>query len=203
MADIEVIDFQKRGLPHAHILIILANQDRTARLSRKSVTNSVSWLMTKSGSECSRNQPIRRCVLVTILLFCQPSNPKALFEEYWSTWVDDFEQQGRRKDITLDEGQLKTMLLLDLELRLQSFEKQLKDFGLPVPSEEELARVQSITRIEAAVIRDELDYDVEILAASVEETIPKFTKEQQQMYGWSMALSFLSGMSCLAPTGWL
>ena len=58
VADIYVIEFQKRGLPHAHILIILANQDRTARLSRKSVTNSVSWLMTKSGSECSRNQPI-------------------------------------------------------------------------------------------------------------------------------------------------
>ena len=28
VADIHVIEFQKRGLPHAHILIILANQDR-------------------------------------------------------------------------------------------------------------------------------------------------------------------------------
>ena len=28
VADIEVIEFQKRGLPHAHILIILASQDR-------------------------------------------------------------------------------------------------------------------------------------------------------------------------------
>ena len=56
------------------------------------------------------------------------------------------------------------MLLLDLELRLQSFEKQLKEFGLPVPTPEELARVENITRTESAVIRDEMDFDVEELA---------------------------------------
>ena len=115
-------------------------------------------------------------------MFCQPSNPKALFEEFWRTWIDDYEQKGYRKDITLNEEQLRIMLLLDLELRLQSFEKQLKEFSLPVPTPKELARVENITRTESAVIRDEMDFDVEELAISVEEIIPKFTKDQHQIY---------------------
>ena len=47
------------------------------------------------------------------------------------------------------------MLLLDLELRLQSFEKELSEFGLPVPTVEELEQVESVTSIEAVVIREE------------------------------------------------
>ena len=140
------------------------------------------WQRVLEESAATKMCPQIRELFVTILMFCQPSNPKGLFEEYWSTWVDDYEKQGNRKGITLDEQQLQTMLLLDLELRLQSFEKQLQDFGLPVPTAEELARVETITRTESAVIRDEMDYNVEELAASVEETVPKFTREQQEIY---------------------
>ena len=82
----------------------------------------------------------------------------------------------------LSEKQLKTMLLLDLELRLQSFEKQLVDFGLPVPTEEELSHVDNVTSTEAVVIREERDYDVDELAAKVEATIPRFTEEQRLIF---------------------
>ena len=74
------------------------------------------------------------------------------------------------------------MLLLDLELRLQSFEKELSEFGLPVPTVEELEQVENITSTEAVVIREERDYDVEELGAKVEATVPKLTKEQQDIY---------------------
>ena len=38
-----------------------------------------------------------RELFITILMFCQPANPKELFEEFWHTWVDDFELQGNSK----------------------------------------------------------------------------------------------------------
>ena len=64
------------------------------------------------------------------------------------------------------------MLLLDLELRLQSFEKELASFGLPVPTQEELSHVEKVTSTEAVVIREEMDYDVTELATKVEATVP-------------------------------
>ena len=49
-------------------------------------------------------------------MFCGPANPRSLFDEFWQTWTDDLDQRGRSRNITLDEDQLKTMVLLDLQL---------------------------------------------------------------------------------------
>ena len=38
-----------------------------------------------------------RELFIVILMFCQPSNQRQLFEEFWDTWIDDFELQGKRK----------------------------------------------------------------------------------------------------------
>ena len=78
------------------------------------------------------------------------------------------------------------MLLLDLELHLQSFEKLLSDFGLPVPTPEQLARVKNITSTDPVVIREELDYDRDELMANVENTVPTFTDEQANIYNTIM-----------------
>ena len=123
-----------------------------------------------------------RELYVVILMFCQPSNPRSLFDEFWQTWTDDYELLGRRRGTVLDENQLRTMLLLDLELRLQSFEKELANFGLPQPTPEDLARVENITSTDPVVIREEKDYDVVELRAAVEETVVKFTEEQAAVY---------------------
>ena len=74
------------------------------------------------------------------------------------------------------------MLLLDLELRLQSHEKQLATFGLPVPTQEEMAQVENITCTDPVVIREEKDFYVDELAANVEEVVPMFTHDQNEIY---------------------
>ena len=119
---------------------------------------------------------------MAILMFCGPANPRSLFDEFWQTWTDDLEQRGRSRNITLDEDQLKTMVLLDLQLRLQSFEKDLRDYGLPDPTPEEMARVQNITSTEPVVIREEKDYDVDQLVETVEDLVPKFTQAQAEIF---------------------
>ena len=115
-------------------------------------------------------------------MFCGPANPRSLFDEFWQTWTDDLEQRGRSRNITLDEDQLKTMVLLDLQLRLQSFEKDLRDYGLPDPTPEEMARVQNITSTEPVVIREEKDYDVDQLIETVQDLVPKFTPAQAEIF---------------------
>ena len=123
-----------------------------------------------------------REVYVIILMFCQPANPRALFDEFWPTWTDDFDLQSKEQLIPLDENQLKTMVLLDLEMRLQSFEKGLADFGLPEPTLEDLADVKNITNIDPVVIREEKDYCLQELVSSVNNNIPLFTPGQAQIF---------------------
>ena len=123
-----------------------------------------------------------RELYVVILMFCQPSNPRSLFDEFWQTWTDDYELLGRRRETVLDENQLRTMLLLDLELQLQSFEKELADFGLPQPTPNNLAKVENITSTDPSEIRGEKDYNVDELRATVEERVEKFTAEQAAVF---------------------
>ena len=49
-------------------------------------------------------------------------------------------------------------------------------------TDEEKATVEGLVNTEAAVIREEMDYDVTELAAAVETTIPKFTQAQREIY---------------------
>ena len=134
--------------------------------------------------ECAQTKlcPQIRELFVIILMFCQPANPAALFDKFWKTWVDDFETKSRKQSVCIDENQLRTMLLLDLELRLQSFEKELVEFGLPKPSSEDLLKVQSITNTDPVVIREEKDFDVTELEESVKKTVPMFTEEQRIIF---------------------
>ena len=67
-------------------------------------------------------------------------------------------------------------------MRLQGFEKQLGDFGLPVPTQDDLAQVHHITSTEPAVIREELAFEIERLEEMVNERVPNFTPEQQEIY---------------------
>ena len=103
--------------------------------------------------------PNIRQLYIVILIFCLPSNPRYLFDNFWETWIDDYKQDAKKKCLILNETQLKTMLLLDLEIGLQSFEKNLGDYGLPIPTSEDLSLVQNVTNTCPVVIREELEYD--------------------------------------------
>ena len=140
------------------------------------------WSQVLEDSSGTKLCPQIRELFVVILMFCQPANPRALFDDFWNTWIDDFEQQGRNLLIPMDEDQLKTILLLDLELRLQSFEKELIDFGLPKPTTEDLLRVETLTNTDPVLIREEKDYDMPQLVASVEKVLPMFTPEQSLIF---------------------
>ena len=74
------------------------------------------------------------------------------------------------------------MVLLDIEQRLSSYEKSLRDFMLPEPTEDEIIEVEHVNNTEPPFIREELDFDVDDLKKMVEERVLTFTPEQSHIY---------------------
>ena len=144
--------------------------------------DDIEWQQVLEESAGTKLCPQIRELFIVILMFCQPANPRALLDEFWHTWTDDFEHKGRQLLIPMDSSQLKTMLMLDLELRLQSFEKELTDFGLPKPSPEDLCRVEFLTNRDPVLVREEKDYNLAELVDTVEKVVPMFTPEQLEIF---------------------
>ena len=140
------------------------------------------WERILNEAAATRMCPQIRELYVIILMFCMPSDPRALFDQFWPTWTDDFERRAFRRQIDISDDQAKTMVLLDIELRLQSFEKNLADFNLHTPTDDELRQVNHIVSTEPAIIREELNYDIEALQELVQQRVPEFTTEQQVIY---------------------
>ena len=74
------------------------------------------WTMVLSEAAGTNMCPQIRALYIIIVVFCQPSNPKQLFDDFWQDWTDDFKQKGLRKGHTYSEEQLKTMVRLDLQV---------------------------------------------------------------------------------------
>ena len=59
-------------------------------------------------------------LFITIALWCEPTNPRDLFEQFWLQWTDDLVAKARQQGVILDPDneadqlQLKTLVLLNL-----------------------------------------------------------------------------------------
>ena len=80
------------------------------------------WYRIMEESAATKMWPQLRELFVIVLMFCLPSDPCALFLEFWETWTDDFVRHAEQRGFQLSEGQMKTMVLLDIELWLSSYE---------------------------------------------------------------------------------
>ena len=128
-----------------------------------------------------------RELYVTILLFSMPANPKELFENHYLEWTDDFTYEADRKGITLDDQQLKTLVLIDLKRRFQSRERQLSTFGLKEPTHTELAAV-SFDDMEdtSALMKEELNFNKVELKKLVDERTSNVTNSQRVVFETAM-----------------
>ena len=123
-----------------------------------------------------------RALYSIILIFCQPADPRILFEDFWPDWTDDFKRIGEERQQVYSENQLKTMVRLDLQVRLLSFEKDLQAFGLDPMTDVEKATVGGLVNTEETLIREELDFDVNILKSEVDKAMKLFTPTQQYIF---------------------
>ena len=74
------------------------------------------------------------------------------------------------------------MVLLDLQRRLQSRERDLRDVQLKCPTEEELQNVEVMTGNVPVMIREELDFDVDELKAMADERYVQYNDGQRIMH---------------------
>ena len=65
---------------------------------------------------------------------------------------------------------------------MQSHEQDLPNFGLEPMTDEEKATVHGLVNTEYAIIREEMEYDLNELNANVEQIVPTFNAAQQQIY---------------------
>ena len=101
-----------------------------------------------------------RELFITIILFCMPSNPKELFEKHHLEWTEDFEYDAQKKGVALSDSQKRTLVLLDIQNRLNSSDRSLKQIRLAEPTDEELKEI-AFTKQDTLpiLIREELDFD--------------------------------------------
>ena len=105
-----------------------------------------------------------------MFVYAMPANPRELFDKHYLEWADDFRQQAEHNGVTLNDAQLKTLILSDIKNRLQSWERTLKSFGLHEPTEAEMEQADfSKTNTIPALIREELNFDIAELTQFVHQ----------------------------------
>ena len=74
-------------------------------------------------------------------------------------------------------------MVLDVQQRLQSWDKDLSMIKIAEPTDEELEQISfSKTNILPVLIREELDFDIERLEDTVREKKTKFTDSQKSVF---------------------
>ena len=160
------------------------------------------WVMVLEEAASTRSCANQVGLFVTIALFNNPADPKALFEQFWLTWTDQIAMKAReRNGVELcnqpcsdddteetrarkvaDQALLKTLVLLELKRQLYANDKGLADVNLQEPTEEEEAAVAHITGGVSVILRDELDFSVPEAATRASEAEARFTEEQAAIY---------------------
>ena len=137
-----------------------------------------------SNTSCSNI----RNLFIIIALWCEPANPKALFDQFWLEWTDDLVAKARAKGVILnpehesDQLKLKTLVLLDLKQKLYISHNELSDIHLVDPTEEEEAAVAMIIGSRSAVVRDEMDFNVSFMTTYAHNVSQKYTTEQAAIH---------------------
>ncbi|XP_074282727.1 uncharacterized protein LOC141607269 [Silene latifolia] len=122
-----------------------------------------------------------RELFVTILLFCEVSDPNTIWSAHWEKLSDDILPRQRRRmgveDLTLSEEQIKNYALLDIEQILNRSGRSLKEYAeFPLPDHTLLQ--YSTNRL----ILEEQDYDELALQLQVENLRSKLNTEQRVVY---------------------
>ena len=129
-----------------------------------------------------------RELFVIILLFCMPANPRELFDKHHMEWGDDFTAKAYKKGIVISETQVRTLILLDIQHRVQSWGRDLRTFNLPEPTQGEIEDASyNDTQKLPAIIREELEFDIEKLRQLYLERKSVLTKSQAEVFDLVMS----------------
>jgi hypothetical protein len=148
------------------------------------------------------------CVLV---VFCNPADPKGLFEKYWVQMGEDYAHRMQTGSVNVSDAVLRTMVLIDIEQRLFSHGKTLTACMLPSVDSELRNRAAASERNlrqarQPSVFREETEYNAEEQRRMADEAMAKMQPSQRDMIdgvmqGLACGESFAAFVDAPAGTG--
>jgi ATP-dependent DNA helicase PIF1 len=121
-----------------------------------------------------------RQLFVTLLLFCDVTNPTRLFNDHTENMSEDIRYRMNRNSSIPNNSAadlfVNSSLLFELDKLLRDVGYSLSHFGLPIP--DNIGSVSTNNRL----MLDELSYDVTTLAESVAHDTPKLNHNQKNVF---------------------
>ena len=122
-----------------------------------------------------------RSLFVTLLIFSHVTTPVNLWNNCWRALADDIEYNQRRQlrfaKLHLNEEQLKSYTLLEIEKIMQQHDKSLSDFkGMPLPDKE------MMTALKNTYLMEEKGYDVEEQQSKHDSLFQSLNDEQKLVF---------------------
>ncbi|CAN6554501.1 unnamed protein product [Malus baccata var. baccata] len=121
-----------------------------------------------------------RQLFVTLVLFCDVTDPSTLFETHWKTMCDDISKNMINafglQDLSNYQDQLRNSLLYELEKLFTASNSSLSKHNLPQPNNSMMDRLTN------RCLREELDYDVHSLKHEHSILINQLNREQKYVY---------------------
>jgi ATP-dependent DNA helicase PIF1 len=87
-----------------------------------------------------------RATFVMLLVFKEVGRPAGLFDKHWRAMGEDFVHRLSSEDHTLSDAHLMILVLVDINMRSEARNTNLKALNLPMPKEEEIREVGEIDR---------------------------------------------------------
>jgi hypothetical protein len=136
--------------------------------------NAWDLVMTESAAYDMSNQTRATCVI--LLVFNEVGHPPGLFDKHWRAMGEDFVHRLSSEEHPLSDEHLMILVLVDINMRLEARNTNLKALNLPIPNEEEMRELEEIDRRARrrrlpTVKRLQLSGDLEHSIACVDKSI--------------------------------
>jgi hypothetical protein len=116
-----------------------------------------------------------------MLMFCEVTNPRQLWDAHWESLSDDIETMTRRErddpGVTLSEDALKDCVLYEIDQVLIRNEHRMEDFPM-FPKSNYVPPVHGGNQL----VQEELAYDQHSLTTDVDNSEDKFNDDQRSVY---------------------
>lgn len=139
------------------------------------------WHIALADASLSANAMQLRELFVTLLVFCQVSNPSQLWEKHWSHLADDIEYKQRKltnlPTLKITETDKQMLTLESISELLKQYGKKLTDYpGLP-----EL-NIVSASKYKNELLLEEMMYDREQLRLKAEAGVQCLNQMQRVIF---------------------
>ncbi|XP_074339091.1 uncharacterized protein LOC141677199 isoform X4 [Apium graveolens] len=139
------------------------------------------WHLALDDAALCATSPQLRDLFVTLLVFCEISNPSELWDKHWANLADDIQYTKRKMtqfpNLKISDADKQMLALEAMSHLLKQYGKKLEDFpGLP-----EL-NIVSTTRYKNDLLLEEMMYDREKLRSKASEGVDCFNSKQRLIF---------------------